>query len=67
MKFNTAAVIFQLWKYKDLWYYGLIMYQRLMRSVGSNGETAMGTPGVSITTLFITNPAWTGTEPKPLL
>ena len=38
-----------------------------MRSVGSNGETAIGEPGVPITTLFITNPAWTGTEPKVLL
>jgi len=43
------------------------MYQPLMRSVGSYGETAIGKPAVPITTLFITNPAWTGTEPKALL
>jgi len=43
------------------------MYQPLMRSTGSNGETAMGKSGVPITTLFITNPAWTGTESKALL
>ena len=56
------AVIFKLLNYTVLWYSGLIMYQPLIRSVGSNGK-----PAVPITTLFITNPAWRGTEPKALL
>jgi len=64
IRFNTGAVNFQLQEYKFLWYSGLIMYQPFMRSVGSNGETALVKPTVPITTFYIINPASTGIEPK---
>jgi hypothetical protein len=40
------------------------MYQPLMKSIGRKSKTAISKPAVPITTLFITNFARTGTEPK---